>query len=285
MAAVLATFGVAAAAALRAGTPTRAVQPLLTQQLTFVSALRAGTMVADRSGDCVVLVDQAARVHFLYSTQRRVTVQTCRLPAAVAAAPSAVLAAEPVSDEALARVVVSGWGLEPCPSPSPEAPWTAQHAVVFRRTATGFVAGGPLPERLRTCAGTECSTLSRGQEVYELHLEPGRETTEVRLAGRLVQVIEGVPLAAGDLDHDGSEELLTASLQPGDEGDGEYDGRLFRWTRAGLGEVWRTTLGPLVWNGGMAPAPLAFFSDLDHDGGDELLVIDGAPGIVSIYRG
>ncbi len=271
-------LGLVAASVLSMAAPEQAGQPRLVRQFALQASIRAAALVSDRSGACVVLVDSARRVHFLYGARRRCVLQTCWLPAAAADYPALMLATKRAPDERFAEVVVLGWQpLKKLWRAGQDEP--ALPVAAYRRTATGVVADQPRPGRYLPAG--ELERLVRHQNrMYRLRSRSDGAGTQLVSQSRLGQTLKGDPLAIGDLDDDGSDEVLTAARLAAGEG---YRCHLYRWVGHGLRRAWRVDVTATCTNGEELPRPVGYLVDLNHHGGAEMLLVDGQSGLIRLY--
>lgn len=252
-----------------------ALRPQTTVALSApVAELRA---VADPAGARVAVLTNDAVVHELAFHGQRPQVQAVALPLPPADTPLCNLLVGDLDVDRRSDLVVRYrrerlqlWWLRSTPhGPSRPAPAPARAAALRNRRPTWL-------------GHRDGQVLSAS---YEWQGEGMSRV--VNHVGRIAQMLPGVPAAMGDLDGDGSDELVTVAAE-----DNRQAAllRLFRFDGTRLREVWRhRQLDPVLASryhptGLLGLDPLLAVADLDHDGAAELLVGSGVAGRLELWR-
>ncbi len=246
---------------------------------------RVGT---DASGDLVVVSDGAGAVYQIDLSHQRVRSRLVYAPrpsrelwatalALVATAPDRPLTLVPVT---LMR------GEEPDVWPAlGEGPLPPKECPRFAPDSTGrlvYRGSGPAPvDAIAADGPTEVVGFGRS---LGLKVMAGVSCSTMILdRGQCIQCLTGRVVAAGDMDGDGDQEVLTAA-QAAPDAPSIIPLRLYSVQGRRYREVWHGSTSVPVEEGEAAGlAPLAMLADLDGDCRDELVVCDGLTGRLTVW--
>lgn len=252
--------------------------------LELHAPLMDSSMATDRIGDHFVAADAEGRLHTLRMENGRVVDDVIKSEYLQSPNLSAIWITwldanqDELLDVQISATEIDCADLDDCLGMEP----ADQQTELFRQVDGRFVhqpnaprqSGTPqqLPESVYSAKGAYGLSPSRvGRSVTRLVDEHGTQ-----------DVLNGEVVRAGDLNDDGSQEILT--LEPiKDEPTCRL--RIYTWQNGSYREIWTRTVPEmyLTYLPMGEPYPVGNFADLDGDGRSEFLLVESDTGRISVY--